>query len=48
MILFLYLPEVIGIDKNVYFYLIGFPIALMGIVAIDYLFRKRRGEKTII
>ena len=45
LFLYLYLPEVIGIDKNVYFYLIGFPIALIGIVGIDSLFKKKRGEK---
>lgn len=40
MILFLYLSNIMGIDKSIYFFLIGFPIALAGIFLIQYLFDK--------
>ncbi len=41
MVLVLYLPNVIGIEKSFYFYLIVFLIALIGISVIEYLFKKK-------
>ena len=40
MVLVLYLPDVIGIEKNLYFYLIIYLIALIGLSVIEYLFKK--------
>lgn len=41
MFLILYLPEVIGLDKNIYFYLIAFPISLIGVFVIQHLFDEK-------
>jgi hypothetical protein len=46
MFFLLYLSKVTGIDKNIYFYLIGFPIALVGIFVIEHLFDKKLNKDT--
>jgi hypothetical protein len=45
MFLISYLPKVIGIDKNIYFYIISFPIALIGLFIIENLFDKKIKNK---